>query len=163
MVRLTRLPRALPLLALLSIAAPFAAGCDPEAPGASGTLTLGAAVDAASFQTLAIRTFANESGPWDPSMVIPADADKADEAVSAVKFPHPYRVGGEVGSSPVGDWQLVAWLSHRSEVDLRQAASLDPGDAFCTVAYHPTACSLGTRGYCGVVAGVNCQLAPASP
>ena len=67
MPRLTSAAVALPIALFLSIAA---GGCDPDAPGASGTMTLGAGVNPASFQALAIRSFPNWSG-----FLRPVDAD----------------------------------------------------------------------------------------
>lgn len=131
-------------------------GCDPEAPGAAGTITLDADVDATVYQALALRTFA---GPYDPSQPIPSTADREDEAVAAITFPHRYQVGGGIGSSNVGDWQLVAWLSHRTLVDLNAATGPDAGDPRCSLAYRVGGCT-GMGGYCGVTAGVDCVLVP---
>jgi hypothetical protein len=155
MPRLTFVPVFALLLAVLGTAA-----CDPEAPGATGSVTLAPGVDATAFQTLALRTFANESGPYDLSQPIPANAERDYVAAAGLTFPHHYSVGGGIGSSLIGDWQLVAWLSHRTPSELNQADGFDPGDALCSVAYHVRGCGAGTRGYCGVTAGVNCELAP---
>jgi hypothetical protein len=148
------------LFALLSIAAAGAAGCDPEAPGASGTITLAPGVDATAFVTLTLRTFANASGPYDPSQPIPLDADRDDRPLTAVTFPFRYDVGGGIGTSKFQSWQMVAWLSRHSLDDLRDAVRFDPGDPFCSVAYRASPCGLGTAGYCGVATGVDCVLQP---
>jgi hypothetical protein len=144
----------------LSIAA---AGCDPEAPGASGTMSLGSGVDATTFQTLEIRTFADTSDLYDQSQPIPSDADRDTKPVAGITFPHRYLVGGGIGSSNVGTWRLVAWLSHRALADADQATNFDPGDAFCSVPYRVQGCGVGLDGYCGVTGAVDCILAPWPP
>jgi hypothetical protein len=151
MLRLTFVPVAL-------VAAMALTGCDPQAPGASGTMTLGPGVDATAFQTLSLRTFANASGTFDPSTPIPADAYWDTESTAAITFPYRYSVGGPVGTSAVGDWQMFAWLSHRTMVDLIRATGPDPGDPSCSVAYRVGGCGAGLSGYCGITGGVDCVL-----
>ena len=152
MPRLTFIPVA--LLAAIALT-----GCDPQAPGASGTMTLGPGVDATAFQTLSMRTFANASGTFDSSTPIPADAYWDTESIAAITFPYQYFVGGAVGTSAVGEWRMVAWLSHRTSADLVRATGPDPGDPLCSVAYHVGGCGVGLSGYCGVTGGVDCILA----
>jgi hypothetical protein len=156
MPRSTSIPAPLAAALFLVIAG---AGCDPQAPGASGTMTLGAGVDVSGFPILVLRTFANASGPYDSSAPIPADAYRDYEATASITFPYHYTVGGGVGVSDVGDWQMVAWLSHRTRAELTQATNSDPGDPVCSVAYRVRGCN-GMGGYCGVTSGVDCVLAP---
>jgi hypothetical protein len=153
-------PRKAVLFALLSIAAVGGAGCDPEAPGASGEITLASGLDETVFTTLALRTFANASGPYDPSQPIPADADRGDRPLTAVTFPYHYDVGGGIGTSKFQSWQMVAWLSRRTLEQLRDAVRSDSGDPFCSVAYRAIPCGIGVGGYCGVASGVDCVLQP---
>jgi hypothetical protein len=122
-------------------------------------MTLDPGVDASAFQTLVMRTFANTSGPYDTSKPIPADAYRDEALVAAITFPYRYEVGGGIGSSDIGDWQMVAWLSHRAPADLLRAAGADPGDPRCSVAYRVGSCGLGPDGFCGVTSGVDCVLA----
>jgi len=159
--RLRSVPGALPIALFLSIAA---GGCDPDAPGASGTISLGSGVDATAFQALAIRSFPNWLGAYDPSMQIEGDAYQENEAVAALEFPYQYRISGTVGTSRYADWEMVAWLSHRPPGDLIDWTGPEPGDARCSVAFRVAACGY-QGGYCGVTSGVDCVLAasPASP
>jgi hypothetical protein len=118
-------------------------------------MTLGAGVDAKAFQALELRTFA---GPYDPSQPIPAGAYEDHESLAAITFPYKYVVGGGVGSSTVGSWQLVAWLSARTAPQASLLTGPDPGDASCSVAYTVGGCGPGQGGYCGVTPNVDCAL-----
>lgn len=156
MPRLTSVAAALPIALFLSMAG---SGCDPDAPGASGTITLGTGVDAASFQSLTVRSFPNWAGTFGPSSEIPSDAYQEDVAIAAIKFPYPYRVSGTVGTSGYANWEMVAWLSPLEPAVLADFPGPNPGDAFCAVAYRVAPCGF-QGGYCGVTNGVDCVLLP---
>jgi hypothetical protein len=149
------------VLALAVVAS--AAGCDPEGPGASGVISLGPAVDASAFQTLAMRVFANpSSAPFDPSTAIPHDEEARVETLADIAFPFRYKVGGSIGSSDVATWMFVAWLSHRDRSELVYRGGIEPGDVFCSVSFLVRRCE-SVGGFCAVTPGVDCTLTNAAP
>lgn len=148
---------------LVILAAAGAAGCEPAAPGAAGTVDLGPGVDASAFQTLALRAFPRPPAAFDPSLPIPWGPWEK-EPLAALTFPHPYRIGGGIGDVDSTEYLFVAWLSNRGDDTLKvDNSALDPGDVYCAVPFHIDA---GRFDGDNVTTGVDCTLSevvPASP
>jgi hypothetical protein len=146
------------LLALLTLAlVAVGAACDPPAPGAAGTISLDATIDATMFSTLAIRAFPNPSGSFDPTLPIPSGVAPVDEHLAGLVFPHHYRIGGGIGGTKVPDWRLVAWLSRRTE---EAANHPEATDVYCSVTFK-IASESGYYG--GVTEGVDCTIGDVVP
>src|SRR5438128_2493192 len=101
--------RAAPLLLTLLLAP----GCDPQAPGASGTLSLpaGAQVPAGAdrVQVVALPDAPGAAtGHPDGGLL---SAERTTLSLADAGFPLPYTVAGGVGTSPRSDWRVVAWLA----------------------------------------------------
>jgi len=150
----------LPFLAILSIAAAAAAGCNNgEGPGAMGTITLWTDVDATGFETIAYRAFPNPSGTFDPAAPIPAHALARNVPVTSVSFPLAYELGAGTGVNSEASWQFVAWLSHQ---DWREVDGLAPGDIYCALPFEADLSEHAGEG-CYLTPGVDCFLATVVP
>src|SRR6185436_4904091 len=94
------------MMAVLGTGCPFG---DPEGPGASGTISLGASVDASAFKTLEITAIVDTGAPFDPAHPVftaPASAPSAswtpsNDDLTAVTFPHAYQSGEVLGTTEV--------------------------------------------------------------
>jgi hypothetical protein len=138
-------------------------GCpmgDPEGPGASGFLALGAGIDASTFQSLEVRGFPN-AGPFDPKALLPSSLLfwRTGATVRDVTFPFHYEVGEGIGTTMTRDWRLVAWLSHRAS----DVVAIEKGDVYCTVVFSIRSCGVQYGDYCGVTQGVGCTLETVAP
>jgi hypothetical protein len=133
--------------------------CDYIGPGATGVVSLGPDVDAAGFQTLAMRAFANPSGSFDPAGKVPGGY-AVDQPLGGLTFPYPYRIGGASNEfSDYSSWTFVAWLSHR---DRDQTERIESGDVFCAVPFKVADCPFGDN-YCAVTSHVDCTIATVAP
>lgn len=149
-----------PLLAILLVTAGAAAGCEPAAPGASGVISLAPGAQPIAFKTLALRAFARPSGAFDPSRPISHNLSK-NEPLTALSFPHPYRIGGGIGKVDFTDWLFVAWFSQRGSDDLHDDVDgLDPGDVFCAVPFRVARARSSSD---AVTYNVDCTLAEVVP
>lgn len=106
----------------------LATACDPAAPYATGTLSLGAGIDPSGYQSLGIRfePTAPDTGSHPRTSSVP---------LSGVTFPYPYGAGGGIGTSEVRIWRLTAWLSPTDPAgdepaagDPRAVREVDVGD-----------------------------------
>lgn len=135
------------------------AGCDPAGPGAAGTVSASATIDAPTWTTLVIGVFADPTGTFDPSKPLPADALTSIEELRSAPLPHRYEVGGGVGTTPTRDWRMVAWLTKRPGGPF---TSVERGDAFCTTRFTIAGCG-AFGGYCGTTHGVDCTIDRIAP
>src|SRR5262245_53626070 len=155
------------LLAPVALSAAMAglAACDPQGPGASGVIGLGAGVDACGFETLEIYAFANESeAAFDPARPITEVSREVEHwrgTSCELGYPLSYKVGGDIGSSDVPTWMLVAWLSHTPWSEPSNA-TVAPGDVFCAVPFRLQVCG-SYGGFCAVTPDVACVLSEVAP
>lgn len=112
---------------------------DPAAPGARGTIDLGAGVSGQGFSTLIVR-------------MTPLGNER--EMVLATRAPHDWPteffIGGGLGSSVVNDWILDVWLG-------ASADETQPGPA-APHASMPIETACQPNGSCQVVHGLELVL-----
>src|SRR5690242_18989547 len=94
---------ALPLLLAL-------AACDPQGPGARGTITLGATATTAGASSLEIRAFASTAQTFAPSNAIPApvfcNSETLPVPLASVTFSYDYEIDCGVGLTTHRKWQV---------------------------------------------------------
>ena len=146
--------RAVGVSAKLCAAAVLLGGCDPEGPGADGTVSLASSVDPSGFATLQLRAYPDSAKDFDPAKIPSSTNAERGIALSEVTFPYHYDVGEGIGTSDSSHWRMVAWLSHDPALPARPAAD----EPFCSAPFELKACSAGFGGYCTVSGEVDCTI-----
>jgi len=146
--------RVVDVSAKLCAAVALLAGCDPEGPGANGTISLASSVDPAGFATLQLRAYPDSEKDFDPTKIPSSTNAERGVALSDVTFPYHYDVGDSIGTSDSSHWRMVAWLSRDTQLPARPAAE----EPFCSAAFELEACSAGFGGYCKVSGEVDCTI-----
>jgi len=150
----------------LFLLAGWVTACDPEGPGARGSISLGKNVDPASYTTLAVAIFPDGKADLDPSAAIDATLPNylteslvpaTGRPQPAMLFPYQYELGEPLGTTPDQDWRMVAWLSRTAA-----PTQIVTGDVFCSARFHVRGCGLA-GGHCGVTTGVDCTLDQVRP
>jgi hypothetical protein len=154
------------ILAAMIAVSSLASGCipfgDPEGPGAAGTISLGAGVDASGFQTLVVRAVPDTGDAFDPAhpqfTASTPDGESAWDgdgaALDGATFPRAYQVGDVLGTTSQQHWRLFAWLSASADGSGDAPAT---GEPFGTAAFDVDGC--GTYGgYCAVKKGVDLSI-----
>jgi hypothetical protein len=144
--------RSAAVLARLVAVTALLGGCDPEGPGAKGTISIDPSVDPSGFATLQIRAYPDSEKDFDPAKMPATSNAQQGLALSQVTFPHFYDVGEGVGTSDSSHWRMVAWLSHDVQLPAKPAAA----DPLCSAPFDLKACSAGFGGYCTVAGDVDC-------
>ncbi len=141
------------------------AGCDPQGPGASGTIHLGEGVKATDFTVLRLRAAPDTGAPFDPSAPSfpSADGDGStwdpqSEDLSVVTFPHDYTIDEGIGTTPHERWRLFAWLSTSSD-----GGAPASGEPYGTTAFTIDSCGVGFGDYCSVTEGVDLTINTIAP
>jgi hypothetical protein len=139
------------LIGMVAVAA-LALGCDPEGPGASGKISLGAQVNAMDFASLEIRIYPDANESFDPAQMPSAFPATSSQTVAQITFPFAYSVGEGPNTSDEPRWRMVAWLTNAAAPE-RPAS----GEPFCSAPFELDSC--GSFGdYCAVTGGVDCTI-----
>ncbi len=126
--------------------------CDPQAPGATGTIDLDPSIDPAGYGWLQIVAHADRDGAF---QVADLDPDKLggdlihdNFPLGDVSFPFDYTLGYGVGSTEIPTWRVTAWLSVEQAVTAPEV-----GDPWASASFEVHKC--GNMGYCGRTDGVD--------
>lgn len=135
--------------------------CDPLAPSASGTISLGDGVDSGAFSSLEARAFPDST---DGETLVPDSSEVRTLSRSlsdGVTFPYPYEFDPRFGYSDKQRWRLLAWLSKSGGEDSVPAA----GEPFGVTTFDLGDCSdcKGPGTFCAVTEGVEITIDGAAP
>jgi len=127
--------------------------CDPEAPGATGTVDLGPGADTSGFSWLHVAAHADADGELQVSDLVLESGQPFEDivsrrvALSDVSFPWSYELGGGVGATEIESWRVTAWIgATEDEVPVS-------GDLWGSTPFEVAKC--GRMGFCGVRSGVD--------
>lgn len=134
-------------------------GCDPEGPGARGTISLGAGADVSQAYRLEIRVFPDPEDSFEPGIAIENEELRAESLLlGEVEFPFDYEVGHALGTSDHRQWRVVAWVAEGSD-----PAWIAPGEFFGTTLFDLASCGDYYGGYCQVTGGVDVTIEEQAP
>lgn len=141
----------------LAFGALMISGCDPEGPGARGTITLSSDVVVGNATSLEIRAFADSAGTFSEGDPIPPEAGCESETLSVplseVTFPYAYEIGCGIGISEHAQWEVVAFLATTAG-----QAAIHPGDWYGLRPFTVHACGSGFEGRCGITDSVDLEI-----
>lgn len=146
------------------LAALFAtAGCNPEGPGATGDIVLGAGVEAAGAKTLEIRAAPDDDPAFNSaSPRFPSEKSgelwQASAKISEIKFPYTYEIGETIGTSDKERYRVVAWLSASGG-----GAEPASGEKYGTASFALAPCGEVVDDYCGVTFEVDITIELEAP
>src|SRR5687768_3590965 len=122
-------------------------GCDPGGAGASGVISLGPGVTTDGFTTLRICATPEPEVPPTSGFLDTCELLQ-NEAISDIKFPHPYEVSAGLGTTEHEKWRLVIFLTS-DEASVKPAAN----EPFGLTLFSVGSCAGGSEyvdEYCGV-------------
>ena len=140
-------------LLLLLVPVLLSAACDPQAPGASGQLTVAPEANFDEGSTLEIRLLPDDGKSFDLAAAEFVDEDRHHQAsisLAEIEFPFHYAIGGGIGHSEFEHWRVVAWISESEDVDRPK-----PGEWYATRVFSIADCGPAFSGYCGVMFDVD--------
>jgi hypothetical protein len=149
--------------ALLAVLLAAAAGCNPEGPGATGDVSLGADVEATGSKTLEIRAAPDADPAFNPaSPRFPSEKSgslwEASANISEIKFPYTYEIGETFATSDKERYRIVAWLSAAGGGEAPAS-----GEMYGTATFALAPCGEAIDDYCGVTHEVDVTIELKAP
>lgn len=106
----------------------ISSNCEFAGPGATGTVSVGSTVTAASYNSFCMVVFADPQNQFTSSKLnfITSSGFYTNPCLptNSITFPYHYEIGPLLGQSDVSDWKVIAWFTNTSY------SSIVTGDAY---------------------------------